>query len=400
MPDFRTAIAEVTPELIELRHDLHAHPETAYAETRTAARVVTELAKLPRLTIHSEIAGTGVVAVLNGAKGRPCIALRADLDALPLIEKTGLPYASQIPGVMHACGHDGHIACLVGAARVLERFAEQLPGAVKFIFQPAEEGGAGAQRMIAAGVLENPHVDAAFAFHGWPGLPLGMAAVAPGPVLASAEAFEITISGHGTHAAYPHQGTDVILAAAHLVTLVQSIRTRFVDPLDPAVISICQVSAGDTHNILPDTCRLKGTIRTFRQSTHDQVHTMLEQMTLAVPAVLKCRGEIKFLEPYPAVVNDPACAELTAQVASDVLGAANVERAARPGMGAEDFAFFAQAVPAAWFRLGLRPPGVPETASLHNPRFDFNDAAIPLGVHLYCALAYRFLTSPPTWKCG
>ncbi|MFH0981199.1 MAG: M20 family metallopeptidase [Planctomycetota bacterium] len=313
MLDFKPAITEITEELIEFRHDLHAHPEGGYEERRTAARVATELSKLPNLRITAAIGGTGVMAVLNAHRGSPCVALRADLDALPLEEKTGLPYASQTPGMMHACGHDGHTACLVGAARVLHAFAEQLPGAVKFVFQPAEEGGAGARKMIEAGVLDGPRVDAAFALHGWPDLDLGRVAVAPGPVLAGARAFEVTMTGHGTHAAYPHKGSDVILAA---------------------------------------------------------------------------------------LVNDAACAELVAEVASEVVGSANVDRTGRPRMGAEDFAFFAQAVPSAWYRLGLRPAGVADMPPLHNPHFDFTDAAIPLGVHLHCALTYRFVTSPPVWKCG
>jgi amidohydrolase len=400
MLDFKPVIEALTDELIEFRHDLHAHPETAFAEKRTASRVVMELSKLENLRITSDIAGTGVVAVLNARRGSPCVALRADLDALPLTEKTDLPYASRHPGKMHACGHDGHTTCLVGAARVLHRFAEQLPGAVKFIFQPAEEGGAGARKMIEAGVLDAPRVDAAFAFHGWPGLPLGTVAVDSGPVLAAAHAFDITLTGRGTHAAYPHQGSDVILAAAHLITMVQAIRTRFIDPLDPAVVSICQVAAGDAYNLLPDTCRLKGTYRTLRPTTTEEVRSSLERMVRTVPELFKAQAEYTELEPYPALVNNAACADLVAEVAAEIMGPEHVERAAASGMGAEDFAFFAQAVPSAWFRLGLRPPGEAEMAPLHNPRFDFSDAAISWGVHLHCAIAYRFLTSPPTWKCG
>ncbi|MCK4659117.1 MAG: amidohydrolase, partial [Phycisphaerae bacterium] len=226
MPDFKPYIEEITNELIEFRHDLHAHPETAFEEKDTATRIVAELSKLEGLVITSNVADTGIVAVLNAHQAPPCVALRADMDALPLVEKTGLPYASQTPGKMHACGHDGNMACLVGAARVLHGFADQLPGAVKFIFQPGEEGFAGARLMIEAGVLDSPRVDAAFALHGWPTLDLGMAAIVPGAALAASTAFEITITGRGAHAAYPHQGSDVILAAAQMMTMLQSIRTR------------------------------------------------------------------------------------------------------------------------------------------------------------------------------
>ena len=400
MLDFESVIEDITDELIEFRHDLHAHPETAYEEKRTAARVAAELSELPNLRITSDVAGTGVVAVLNAHKGPPCVGLRADMDALPLVERTGLPHASRHPGKMHACGHDGHTACLLGAARALDRFADQLPGAVKFIFQPAEEGGAGARRMIEAGVLDAPRVDAVFAIHGWPDLDLGTVAVAPGPVLAAGQAFEITITGRGAHAAYPHQGSDVILVAAHLITMLQGIRARCVDPMDPAVVSVCQVTAGDTHNILPETCRLKGTIRALRQGTHATVRSMVEQIVRTVPELFKARAEFAPLEPYPALVNDATCATLVAEVASELVGPGNVDCADAPGMGAEDFAFFAQAVPSVWYKLGLRPAGAADAAPLHNPRFDFADAAVPLGARLHCAIAHRFLTSPPDWKCG
>ena len=400
MPDFKPAIQEIIGELIEFRRDLHAHPELAYEEQRTAARVGAELYKLANLRITTDIAGTGLVAVLNAHKGSPCVALRADLDALPLTEKTALPYASRHPGKMHACGHDGHTTCLLGAARILSHWADQLSGAVKFIFQPAEEGGAGARRMIEAGVLDAPRVDAVFALHGWPELGLGSIAVAAGPFLAAAEAFEISITGRGAHAAYPHQGSDVILAAAHLITMLQDIRTRFIDPMDPAVVSVCQVTAGDTYNILPDTCRLKGTIRALRQGTHQKVKSIVEQFVQAVPDLFQTRAEYVPLEPYPALVNDAACVELVAEAASEILGPDPPDRAAPAGMGAEDFGFFARAVPCAWYQLGLRPGGAAEAAPLHSPHFDFNDAAIPLGAHLHCAIAHRFLTSPPSWKCG
>lgn len=400
MPDFETAIGAITDELIEFRHDLHAHPEGPYAEKRTAARVGAELAKLPNVRITSDIAGTGVAAVLNAHRGSPCIVLRADMDALPVTEQTGLPYASRNPGLMHACGHDGHTTCLLGAARVLDRFADQLAGAVKFVFQPAEEGGAGALRMIEAGVLESPRVDAAFALHGWPDVKLGTIALTAGPILAATEAFEITITGRGAHAAYPHQGSDVILAAAHLITMLQGVRTRFVDPMDPVVVSVCQVTAGDTHNTLPETCHLKGTIRALRQHTHERVAALVQQFLRAVSDSFEVQAKYAPFAPYPSTVNDVTCAELVADVAAEILGPDNVERNAAPGMGAEDFAFFAREVPSALYQLGLLPAGVAEMPPLHNPRFDFTDAAVPVGVHLHCAIAHRFLSSPPMWQCG
>jgi len=398
--DFKRVIDEITDELIEFRHDLHAHPETAYEEKRTAARVGTELAKLPNLRITSDLGGTGVMAVLNAHKASPCVALRADMDALPLMEKTDLRYASRNAGKMHACGHDGNTTCLVGAARVLDRFADQLAGAVKFIFQPAEEGGAGALRMIEAGVLDSPHVDATFALHGWPDVNLGAIALTDGPILAAAEAFDITITGRGAHGAYPHEGSDVILAAAHLITMLQGVRTRFVDPMDPVVVSVCQVTAGDTHNTLPDTCRLKGTFRALRQSTHERVAALVKQFLRMVTDSFEVQAQYESFAAYPSTVNDPTCAALVADVAAEVLGSDNVDRSTAAGMGAEDFSFFARQVPSTLYKLGLLPAGMAEMPPLHNPRFDFTDAAVPLGVHLHCAIAHRFLASPPTWQCG
>jgi len=275
-------IAELLPDLIEFRHDLHMHPELAFQERRTSARLMERLSEIPGLSIRNGIADTGIVATLNVDKPGPCVALRADMDALPIQEANTFPYRSQHEGVMHACGHDGHTTCLLGAAQILARCADKLPGKVKFIFQPGEEHGAGGKVMVEEGALEDPIVDAAYALHGWPQTEVGSIVIGAGPILSAATAFEIELRGEGTHAAYPHMGTDIILAASHLISAMQAVRTRFVNPLEPVVVSITSFRAGNTHNVLPERGKLLGTVRTLTQETHEQVFAHLERLASEV----------------------------------------------------------------------------------------------------------------------
>lgn len=397
---FRLHGQEHLDELVQLRHGLHAQPELAYQESRTAARILDELGKIPNLKVRSGVAGTGIVATLNRDREGPCVALRAELDALPIEEVTSAPYRSTCPGTMHACGHDGHMTCLVGAARVLSAHAEELPGPVKFIFQPAEEGGAGAARMIEAGALDDPKVGAIFALHGWPEVPLGAIAIGTGPVMAGTNTFDLIVRGPGTHAAYPHHGADVIAAAAQIVTNLQAIPSRRIDPVEPAVVSICQLSAGRTYNVLPPECLMKGTIRALRPSTIDALREQLRQLAERVAAGFGAEADFTVREAYPPLVNHPQCAALVGQVGTELLGAPHVVLDPPPSLGAEDFAYYAQQVPAAFYRLGLGSGDVCRSPGLHNPSFDFNDAAIPLGVAMHCGVAYRFLTHPPASPCG
>jgi amidohydrolase len=401
MPDFAAAISDIRERLVTLRHELHAHPELAFEEKWTAARVLTELQSLPGLLVRSGLAGTGIVATLNHAHPGPCVALRADLDALPLQEKNpNLPYASAQPGKMHACGHDGHTTCLVGAAVVLSRLADDLPGKIKFIFQPAEEmGGGGARLVDEEEVLDNPHVDAAFALHGWPAAKLGQVIVGRGPVLAAATPFEITVRGTGAHAAYPHTGNDVVLASAHIVTALQAIASRW-DPMDPVLVSVCSLEAGHTTNVLPEVCRMKGTVRGLRQGSHDAVIERVRQVVETTAATHGCSGGVEFLFGYPSLVNDPTCADLVAGVVAEVLGSEAVLEGPGASLGGEDFAFFARRVPAAFYRIGVCPPDAPSCPPLHSPQYDFPDAAIEIGVRLHCEVAFRFLCDPPLWRCG
>lgn len=388
---YREPIAAILPELVELRHELHKHPELAYQEQRTAELIRNRLSQIEGLSIRTGLAKTGIVATLNADRPGRCVALRADMDALPITETNEVEYRSACDGVMHACGHDGHMTCLLGAARILAAGRDELPGKVKFIFQPAEENGAGGRLMVEQGALDDPKAEAAFAMHGWPELEAGKIIVGAGPVLAAATAFSVQLTGRSSHAAYPHQGRDIIVAAAHLVTKLQTIAARFADPVDPVVVSICAVQAGDTYNVLPATCRLLGTIRALRQETHDAVIARLERFISSAASDFDATADIAYLDSYPTLVNDPGAAGLVQRVASRLAGADNVIDAPPPTMGGEDFAFFARAVPAAFWRLGLRPAGVDSFPKLHQPDFDFPDEAIPAGVEMHCEIARAFL---------
>ncbi len=396
----REQIDDVLGTVVALRQDLHAHPELAFEERRTAGRVLEHLGAIPDLKLRSGIAGTGVVALLNAGRPGPCVALRADMDALPIQETTGLPYASTVPGKMHACGHDGHTAALVGAAIVLSRLADQLPGAVKFIFQPAEEAGGGAARLIEEGVLDHPKVDAIFGLHGWSDLELGHVAVAAGPVMAGTRTFELTLRGQGTHAAYPHRGGDVIAAACQIVTAIQAIRTRRIDPLTPLVISVCQVSGGQTFNVLPEVCVAKGTIRALDAAALESAWTQVQQTARAVAEMFDVDVQFDLVDAYPPVINDARCARVVHEVGRELLGPDCVCDTHAPSMGGEDFAYYCQRVPGVFFRVGVRPQTAPDWPTIHNSAYDFNDAALPTAMAMYCGVALRFLAAPPSMLCG
>jgi len=392
MPDFAGTIQTVLDDLVSLRHELHAHPELGYEEAWTSARLLKDLETIGQLELNTGVAGTGIVAILNKDKAGPCVALRGDMDALPIQEENDVDYRSQIGGRMHACGHDGHMTCLMGAAKVLARHAGELPGAVKFLFQPAEEGGGGGRKMVEAGVLRDPDVHAAFALHGWPENKLGDIAVGPGATLAAATAFEITVTGPGAHAAFPHKGSDVILAASQLVTRLQAIVSRMTDPVQPAVVSVCAMHAGEAHNVLPGACRMLGTIRSLDQPTQDRVVERLRGFVASSAADLGASAELKIVQSYPVLVNDGPATRLVADAARDMVGAEHVDAEPPACMGGEDFSFIAREVPSSFWRLGVCPPDRDDYPQLHQPMYDFPDAAIPIGVELHCRTAHRFLT--------
>jgi amidohydrolase len=388
------------PGLIRIRRDLHAHPELGYEERRTSDLVQREL-RGARIEHRAGLAGgTGVLAHLPGSRhggAAAAIGLRADMDALPIDEETDLPYRSTCKGVMHACGHDGHTAILLGAARVLAQLAAEgaLPRPVTFVFQPAEEGGAGAARMIEDGCLDGsrlgPPIDHMFGLHGWPRVPLGVVGTRPGIMLAAADHWDLCFRGTGSHAAFPHIGNDVIVAAAALVGAAQTICSRNVSPLDSVVVSVTRFDAGTTYNVLPGAANLSGTVRTLLPATRDLAERRLGEIARGIAAAHGCTAEFDYRRGYPPTVNDAELVEAFSDVAQGGLGKDGFTELPQPVMGAEDFAFYGQAVPACFFILGLVPPGADpaEVPQLHQPTFDFNDDAIATGVEMFVRLAVR-----------
>lgn len=395
MPDtLRKHIDDILPQLVQLRHDLHSAPELSYQEHRTSERVCRELASLDIRFKHGYAGGTGVLAHLPATvKGSTkAVALRADMDALPIEERTGKPYTSTTPGVMHACGHDGHTTILLGVARVLSRI--QRPRPVTLIFQPAEEGGGGGERMCAEGCLLGdeagglgPPVERIFGLHGWPSMTVGHVATKPGPLLASTDDFDVIIRGVQSHAAYPHLGRDPIVAAAQVVTSLQTVASRTMDPSDACVVTVGQIEGGTANNIIPETVRMTGTVRTLRPETRELAGKRVRQIIESVAASHGCRAEITWQDGYPATINDPGATNLFFSVARESLGDQRVGVTPHPTMGGEDFSYYGRHVPACFFLLGLKPADAAAYPSLHQPEFDFNDDAIPTGVEVMCRLA-------------
>lgn len=390
MKDIASLIQAALPDIVALRHDLHQHPELSYEESRTADRIMAYIGGIPGLDIQTGVAGTGIVATLGKDKKGPCVALRADMDALPMQEEADVPYKSQTPGKMHACGHDGHTSCLVGAVRVLAQCADELTGPVKFIFQPAEEGGMGGKRMCEEGALENPDVAAIFGLHGWPQLPLGHIGLRTGGMLASTDSFEIRVTGTGSHAAFPHLGIDPIAIAAHIVVALQSIVSRNTDPLDSAVVTVAQIHAGTAFNIIPPVATLKGTVRALDETVRAQTLMRLTQMATGIAEAMNGQAEVHIApEGSPAVYNDTMAVEMVKTIVRRAVP--NIETVeVRPVMGGEDFAFYGARVPSAFFFLGLRPPDEDTYPNLHQPDFDFADAALPVGIRMHVEIARHF----------
>lgn len=391
IPLFRDLPA-VTTHVTALRHDLHQHPELGYEEQYTSRLISRELTRLGIQHQTGFAGGTGIVALIRGGNGEgPCVALRADIDALPIEEATGLPYASLTPGRMHACGHDGHTSVLLGAAALLQKASPTFRGSVKLIFQPAEEGGCGAERMCNEGVLANPKVDAIFGLHGWPGLKVGLVATKPGPLLASVDGFVIKIVGRGCHAAAPQDGIDPILCGAALVQAFQSVVSRETDPLDAAVLTIAQFQAGSNFNVIPETAELNGTIRALTAERRTAIMESMERISQGIAAAHRCRCDIRYYGTTPCTHNTPNLAEFVRQTAQEVLGKTAAIPFGKPAMWGEDFAFYLQHVPGCFYVLGVQPPDRDSYPMLHNPAFDFTDAAIPHGVRMMTELALRYL---------
>jgi amidohydrolase len=391
-------IDDLLPALITLRRDLHAHPELAYAEHRTAALVAAALRELG-LEVHEGIGGTGVVGVLRQGAGRS-IGLRADMDALPMQDQSGLPHASTFSGAHHGCGHDGHTSMLLGAARHLAR-TRRFQGTVCFIFQPAEEGRAGARAMIDDGLFERFPCDAVYALHNWPDLPLGQAQSRPGAIMAAADRFDISVRGPGGHAAQPQHTPDAVLAASQLVCQLNTIVSRRIDPGESAVLSVTRIEGGHSHNVLPAEVNITGTVRSFDAPTQDRIEAALRAAAAGVALASGTDIEVQYTRYYPATVNRPAQAELALAAAADAGLQASV--AARPAFTSEDFAFMLQARPGAYLWLGQGLSGDEAQVQalswasrpLHHPCYDFNDRALPLGLRWFTAVVERELPVLP-----
>jgi len=368
------------------RRHLHAHPETAFEEHDTARFVAEKLADFG-LEVHRGLAGTGVVGTLRVGEG-PSIGLRADLDALGFEEANDFPHRSTRPGKMHACGHDGHTTMLLGAAGYLAA-TRRFRGTVHVIFQPAEENEAGGQVMVEQGLFDRFPVDRVYGLHNWPGLPVGRMAIREGPMMAACDLFEITIEGRGCHAAMPHLGTDVVLAAGAVVTALHTLPGRVLDPQDAAVLSVTQVHAGDTWNVLPARAVLRGTVRAFAERVQDALQAAIGATAGAVAAAHRCTADVRYDRRYPATVNDADAARRAAAAAVALLGEAAVDRGPTPSMGSEDFAFMLRERPGCYVWLGNGPTD--DGRVLHNPRYDFNDDVLAIGASWWATLVEREL---------
>lgn len=375
-----TALEPLLPAAVTLRRALHALPETAYQEQRTAERIAAEL-EAYGLEVHRGLAGTGVVGVLRHGTSTRAIGLRADIDALSITELGERPYRSTVPGKMHACGHDGHTAMLLLAAQYLSATRE-LDGTVVFIFQPAEEGGAGARVMIEEGLFERFPVDDVYAMHNIPGIPAGEFAVMPGPMMAAGAVFEVVLSAKGGHAAMPHTTSDPILAGAALVQALQSVVSRSIDPLDPAVLSVTQFHGGEATNVIPATVRLQGTARSLTPAAQDGLEAGFMRVAASTAAAFGCEARPSFRHGYPATINTPREAAFAYATLAQAFGAERVRNDVRPLMTSEDFAFMLEARPGAYIWIGNG-----DSAGLHTPGYDFNDDILAVGAAAWVALA-------------
>lgn len=372
-------------QLVALRRDIHSHPELAFQESRTADIVARELAGYG-LEVHRGLAGTGVVGVLRKGGGGRSVGLRADMDALPVLEKNAFAHCSRHPGRMHACGHDGHTTMLLGAARYLAENAESLDfeGTVYFIFQPAEESEGGAEVMIREGLFHQFPMDAVFGLHNWPGIPVGEMAVVPGPVMAGTCSFEIRVRGRGCHAAMPQQGADTLVAASHLVLALQTVVSRNVNPCEAAVVSVTQMHGGEALNVIPDDAVLRGTIRSFRPEIEALVEQAMRRVCAGIENTFGVHVEIDFDQRYPATVNSAKETELCQRVGAAIVGDTNVRRNELPSTGAEDFAYMLREKPGCYIWLG-NGPGT-GGCTLHNPHYDFNDDILTIGISYWVRL--------------
>jgi amidohydrolase len=378
-------VAEFAEEITAWRRHIHENPELGYEEHQTAAFVADKLKSFGVDEIVTGMGKTGVVAVIKGRKtsSGKVVGIRADMDALPIMEATDKPYKSKNPGKMHACGHDGHTAMLLGTAKYLAE-TRNFDGTAIMIFQPAEEGGGGGEAMVKEGLIERFGIQEVYGLHNMPGIPIGSFAIRSGPAMAAADRFDITIEGKGAHAARPHDGIDPIVTASQLVMALQTIASRTADPLDSIVVSVCEFKGGDAYNVIPQTTVLRGTVRTLLKETRAMAERRIKEIAAGIAAASGARITVDYHIGYPVTVNDAAKADFVAKVAGALVGESKVDRSILPLMGAEDFSYMLEQRPGAYIFMGNG-----DTAGVHHPAYDFDDAAIPYGVSYMAQVAER-----------
>jgi amidohydrolase len=385
----REKIGEMKDWLVEVRRTIHMHPELGFEEVETS-RLVSGWLQRFGLQVKKGIAKTGVVGLLIGKRPGKTVAIRADMDALPMDEARKVPYASKIKGKMHACGHDAHIAILLGVAKFFSSIPDQVRGSIKWIFQPAEEGGGGGRVMVEEGVLENPKVDAIFGAHVFPFLPIGKVGVNEKEGLAAADRFTIKIIGKGGHAASPHVAKDPILAAGHLITQIHSVVSRNINPLESGVVTIGKVSGGTAYNIIPDEVELWGTVRSLNPQVREELKSRIEQVAQGVARSFSMDYHFDFEYGYPVLVNDPEMSKLVASACAKGIGKENVE-VLKPSMGGEDFAYYLEKVPGSFFRLGCRNEEKGIIHPYHSSLFDIDEVILPFGVEMFVRIIDQYL---------
>ena len=384
-------VAELAESVIDLRRTLHQWPELGFQEHRTSALVAERLRALG-IEVRTGVAQTGVLGILRGNREGKTVLLRADMDALPIEEASGAPYASRNHGVMHACGHDGHTSILLTVATVLAQYRQQFSGTVKFAFQPAEElPPGGAKGMIEEGVLENPRVDSTFGLHLWNGLPVGKIGVDDGPIMASVDRFDIVIKGIGSHGAYPHTGVDPIVVGSHVIAALQTVVSREVPPLAPVVVTVGAFQGGTAFNVIPSQAELSGTVRTVDARIREEMPARLERIVRGVTSGMRAEFSFDYTFGYPVTVNDANRAQFARQVARQIVGDANVVTAGMT-MGAEDMSYFLEAVPGCYLRLGSGNSDKGLIHPHHSALFNFDEAALPVGVEVLTQLTLAYLS--------
>ena len=394
MTTIKERVQAILPKLIEIRHDIHAHPELGYQETRTAS-VIRSFLKEREIDFAGNLAGgTGTLAHIAGDSNK-AVGLRADIDALPITEENTFDYVSTHEGCMHACGHDGHTTMLLGTAAILSDIAKEssLPNAVSMLFQPAEEGGGGGKKMVEDGCLDGsvigPPIAMMFGQHGWSELPLGHVATCVGPMLAADIGINVTIRGKGGHAAFPHTCIDPIVCGAQVVSSLQQLVSRHTDPLDALVCSITQFHSGTTHNIIPDEVKLNGTMRYLQKETGEMAVRRFKEIVEGVAVAHGCEADVNLKFGYPVTKNHEDAVSTFFNIANQTLDATHIADFEKPVMGGEDFSYYCEEVPSCFFALGLLPEGQERMPNLHSPHFDFNDNALATGVEMFCELALQ-----------